>query len=136
MSNLFAIFVLIILQKRYFMDTLGERIQAFRKQNGLSQTQLADKLGISYAQLSRYEIKNIQPPADVLGKLADIFGTSIDYLVNGDNEQKAKTTIQNAELLNEFKEIDKLPDNEKFILLKVIRAYRRDFKAQQSFGLA
>jgi len=37
------------------MDTLGERIQAFRKQNGLSQTQLADKLGISYAQLSRYE---------------------------------------------------------------------------------
>ena len=102
MGNLFAIFVLIILQKGYFMDTLGDRIQAFRKQNGLSQSQLADKLGISYAQLSRYEIKDIQPPADVLSKLADIFGTSIDYLVNGDNEQKAKTTIQNAELLNEF----------------------------------
>jgi len=117
------------------MDTLGDRIQAFRKQKGLSQSQLADKLGISYAQLSRYEIKDIQPPADVLSKLADIFGTSIDYLVNGDNEQKAKTTIQNAELLNEFKEIDKLPDSEKSVLLKVIRAYRRDFKAQQSFGL-
>ena len=31
--------------------------------------------------MERYEIKGVQPPADVLEKLADIFDTSIDYLV-------------------------------------------------------
>ncbi|MCF6350785.1 MAG: helix-turn-helix transcriptional regulator [Flavobacteriaceae bacterium] len=35
------------------------------------QSDLAKKVGISYAQIGRYEIKGAQPPAEVLKKIAD-----------------------------------------------------------------
>jgi hypothetical protein len=35
--------------------------------------------------MSCYEIKGVLPPADVLKKLADVFGVSVDYVVSGDS---------------------------------------------------
>lgn len=51
------------------MTELGSRIQELRKQIGHTQSQLAKKIGISHTQMARYEIKSVQPPADVLKKL-------------------------------------------------------------------
>jgi len=50
--------------------------------------------------MARYEIKNIYPPADVLKNLTDVFGTTIDFLVMGDNESKAQASLKDAELIN------------------------------------
>ena len=60
------------------MSDLGKRIQELRKQAGLTQAQLAEKIDISHTQLTRYESKGVLPPADVLERLANIFDTSID----------------------------------------------------------
>ena len=49
--------------------------------------------------MARYEIKSVQPPADVLKKLADIFNTSIDYLVYGDAEQKPNKALKTTNCL-------------------------------------
>jgi len=55
---------------------MGERIQQLRKNLGITQADLAKKIAISHAQMARYEIKNIYPPADVLKHLADVLNTS------------------------------------------------------------
>lgn len=115
------------------MMSLGERIQQLRKQKGLSQTELSKQIGVSYAQLSRYEIKGAQPPAEVLNKLADGLDTSVDFLINGNSTEKAQSTLKDAELLKQFKEIDIMPDDEKKTILKVISAYIRDFKTKQAY---
>lgn len=115
------------------MDSLGNRIQNLRKQLGLTQSQLADKINISHTQMARYEIKGVQPPADVLEKLADVFDTSIDYLVRGDKSQKVESTLKDAELIKEFKRLDELPEDEKKSILKVVSSLIRDFKARQTY---
>jgi len=64
-------------------NNLGERIIELRKAKAWSQTQLAEKVGVSYAQIGRYEIKDFQPPAQVLKKIAEAPDTTVDFLLNG-----------------------------------------------------
>lgn len=116
------------------MTTLGKRIQQLRKEKGYSQTELANTAGISYAQLSRYENKGAQPPAEVLKRLANALDTTVDYMISGDTEEKAKEALNDTELLRQFKEMDQLPPQEKSTLIKVISAYIRDFKAKQAYA--
>lgn len=116
------------------LQSMGERIQQLRKNTGLTQADLAKKIGISHTQMARYEIKNIYPPADVLKNLADVFATSIDYLVMGDNESKAQASLKDTELINQFKKVSSLPDEEKSMVLKFITAYIRDFNTQKAYA--
>jgi DNA phosphorothioation-dependent restriction protein DptG len=116
------------------MEELGKRIQELRKGAKFSQIELADKIGISKSQMIRYENKGVQPPADTLSKLADIFATSIDFLIHGTSNQKAKATLKNTELLNQFKQIEELPEEEQTTVLKFLGAYLRDFRTKQSYA--
>jgi len=43
-------------------------------------------------------------------------------------------TLNDAKLLNYFKEVDQLPDAEQLVILKVITAYLRDFRTQQAYA--
>ena len=110
---------------KYFLDmiSIGIQIQELRKQNGLNQSQLADKIGVSLTQLQRYENKGVQPPADVLKKLADAFNTSIDFLVYGNTEQKAQQSIKDNELLAQFKAVEELDSKDKSTIKDIIDAF-------------
>ncbi len=66
--------------------------------------------------------------------LAERLGTSVDYLINGDKTEKAKASLKNSDLLQKFKEIDALPEDEQSVILKVIAAYVRDFRAKQAYA--
>lgn len=77
----------------------------------------------------------MQPPADVLKRIADVFGVSIDYLVNGDTNEKAMQTLKDAELIKQFQKIEEMPEDEKKTVVKVISALIRDFKARQTYAL-
>jgi transcriptional regulator with XRE-family HTH domain len=115
-------------------ESMADRIQILRKQAGLTQIELAGRIGVSKSQFIRYESKDVQPPADTLNQLADVLGTSVDYLISGDQSEKAKASLKNSELLQRFKEIDNLPEQEQSVLLKVISAYLRDFRAKQAYA--
>ena len=75
---------------------MGERITSLRKAKDWSQSELAAKVGVSYAQIGRYEIKGAQPPAEVLKKIAGALDTNVDFLVNGTTEDKAKASLVDA----------------------------------------
>ena len=116
------------------MNTLGSRIQELRKSLGYSQVELGQRIGVSKSQVNRYENKGIQPPADILIKIADLFGTSVDFLINGQSEEKAKATLKNAELLKQFKQVEDLPEEDRMTVIKFLGAYLRDFKAKQAYA--
>jgi transcriptional regulator with XRE-family HTH domain len=80
--------------------------------------------------MSRYEIKNVQPPADVLKRLADVFGVSIDYIVNGTLEQKAERSLDDNELLQQFKEVEQMNDDDRSTIKKLIDAFITKKKMQ------
>jgi len=114
-------------------NKLGDRIMELRKIKNLSQQDVADKIKISRAQMNRYENQAVQPPADVLNKLAKLFDTTVDYLINGATEAKAKAQLKDSKVLEQFKEVDGLPDTEKNLILKVISALIRDYKTGLSY---
>ncbi len=110
---------------------LGNRIIELRKKAKLSQSELAAKIDISYPQMSRYEIKEVQPPADVLKRMADVFGVSIDFLVNGTIEEKAGSILQDNELLSQFKEVEQMNEDDRSTIKKLIDAFITKRKIQK-----
>ena len=61
--------------------SLSEKILSLRTQLGLSQEDLAEKLGVSRQSVSKWETGQSVPDLDKLIKLADLFGISVDELV-------------------------------------------------------
>ena len=115
-------------------NTLGNRIIELRKAKNWSQTHLADQVGVSYAQIGRYETKGAQPPAEVVKKIADALDSTVDFLFNGNNEDKAKASLNDAEVIRYFKEVDNLPAEDKSALLRVISGFIRDVKTKQAYA--
>ena len=115
-------------------NKLGQRIVDLRKAKEWSQTDLATQVGVSYAQIGRYETKGAQPPAEVLKNVADALDTNVDFLVNGNTEDKANASLQDAEVIRYFKEVDILPQDDKKALLRVIAGFIRDAKTKQAYA--
>ncbi|HWQ71315.1 MAG TPA: helix-turn-helix transcriptional regulator [Desulfitobacteriaceae bacterium] len=65
-----------------------ERIRNLREDKDMTQAQMASYLKIHQTTYSDYEIGNLNIPVPVLDKIADLFETSIDYLVNRTDEIK------------------------------------------------
>ncbi|MEI6349091.1 MAG: helix-turn-helix transcriptional regulator [Bacteroidota bacterium] len=117
------------------MAELGNRILKLRKEKNLSQTDLANKAGVSYAQIGRYETKGAQPPAEIINKIADALETTTDYLINGDKDEKAKATLKDSELLQQFKAVEQLNDKDKSTIKDIIDAFIKRNKIQQIAAL-
>ena len=60
---------------------IAERIKALREAKKMTQVRIGIELGVSQETISGYEIGKAVPPADMLMKLADCLGTSVDYLL-------------------------------------------------------
>ena len=58
-----------------------ENIRSLRIDNGLTQKQVAQMLGISQNTYSQYEVGILNYPVDAIVKLADYYGVSTDYLL-------------------------------------------------------
>ena len=62
------------------MEPFGERIRRMRKERGMSQTDLAELVGVSQSNISAYEGGRQEPKMGQLILLAKTFGTSLDYV--------------------------------------------------------
>ena len=61
-------------------------IKALRKEEGTTQRQLSEKLGVSVSSVRAYENQMDMAPFDILLKLSAIFQVSLDYLVGRQDE--------------------------------------------------
>ena len=66
----------------------GKLLRDLRLQSGLTQKQLAARIGVTTSVVSFYELRERTPSPEVLAKLADVFHVSTDYLLGID---KART---------------------------------------------
>jgi len=65
---------------------LSDKILKLRKQSGMSQEELAEKLNVSRQAISRWEVGSAQPDASNVLQLSKLFGVTADYLLNDDYE--------------------------------------------------
>ena len=76
----------------------GERIKKLRKQKHLTQTELAEKIGITSAALSQWENDIVQPTFLNIECLAEVLNVSLDSLV-GEGDYSLKKTLFGTETL-------------------------------------
>ncbi len=112
-------------------NKLGDRIKDLLKQKELSLVELCNKTKVSKAQMNRYVNHGTQPQADILNKLANVLNTSVDFLLNGKTDEKAKAALKNVELLNHFKAVEQMADKDKMIVTELISAFVTKRQLQQ-----
>ena len=78
--------------------TTGEKIAALRKEQGMSQEALGEKLGLSRQAVSKWELDQAAPTRDNLMELSELFGVPVDTLLRPDTAlaPKADTEKQTA----------------------------------------
>ena len=67
--------------------TIGERIAKCRKDKKLSQEYIAEILDVSRQAVSKWENDQSEPDTGNLIQLARLFGVSVEYLANGEEEK-------------------------------------------------
>ena len=108
--------------------TLGQHINALRKEKKLSQNELGKRADTSGDLIGRYERDEVKPSIDVIIRIADALNVSIDYLVG-------KTSFElNKDILKRFQEVSSLPENAKKQIYMVMDALIRDFKTGQAYA--
>lgn len=71
-------------------ENIQKFIQNLRKENHLTQKQLADMLGVTYQAVSKWERGLNIPDISVLKEISRIFHVDIDTMINGSNFEKKK----------------------------------------------
>ena len=75
--------------------TMGERIKELRKENGMTQTALAEALGITKGTVSTWETDTRTPGFETLSKMSDIFQKRIEYIM-GKSDASSAPVIDEA----------------------------------------
>lgn len=68
---------------------LGKKIRAHRDELGLTQAELADKLGLTYSSVSQWESGRATPRTPILRQLAELFNTTVADLMGEDTTEAA-----------------------------------------------
>ena len=85
----------ITMKKGVLKMNMSDRIQYLRKTKGISQEELADKVGVSRQAFSKWESEQSTPDLEKVIIMSDFFGVTTDYILKGiepvnDKEQKSK----------------------------------------------
>lgn len=122
-------------------EDFAARLKKLREIAGYTQSQLADKLGISRGSISFYENGSRTPDIEILDKVCDFFGVPTDYMlgyintVDKQNEDiglrlglsdEAISKIENAHF--DIEDLNKIIEHEYFdSLMRLVGMYLRDY---------
>jgi transcriptional regulator with XRE-family HTH domain len=115
--------------------SLADRLKNARKDKNLSQQELAKISDVHYSNIGRYERGDAKPSAEVLNRIAQALDTSPDYLINGTLQDKAESSISDAELLNQFRKVENLPEDKKRLVKEFLDAFLLKNQIKQQLTL-
>ena len=110
---------------------LGMRIKRLRQERGWSQAQFAKKLNVHPKQVSGYERGAHAPSTDVMIRMAEILGVSLDYLVFDNRTGPKHGNISDLELIEMLEKIDRLSDQDKQTVKAVLDTFILKSKFQE-----
>lgn len=100
-------------------ENIGQRITRIRKENGITQKELADLIGITQTLMSDYETGRVRIFADIVTRIAIALEVSTD-LIHGIENFKVKNSNPNLRFFKRIKEIEKLPEARKKEILRTL----------------
>ena len=85
----------------------GKNIRELRQERGLTQAELARKIGVTQGSVYFWEKEINEPTAGCLIKMADVFGVSIDEILSYECKTGIEFTDRSVEMLKLFKKLSK-----------------------------
>ena len=98
----------------------GLRLKALRNQRGMTQKEVAAKVGVEHTHYNKYEAGLYVPPMEKVVVLVGIFGVSLDYLILG--QQPDDVPVRNTNLLERFRELEAAPRETQETIVQLIDA--------------
>jgi len=111
--------------------SIGYKIKLLRKENNLSQSELAKKLNLHTTQISKYENDKIFPTPESIIKMAKIFNVTTDFLLLDDVTRKSLVYKNNVKLIEKLQSIEDLPEEDIESLEKIIDGLAAKQKLKQ-----
>ena len=102
---------------------LGKRIKALRKQNKLSQAELAEKAGLSEKYPSSIECATSIPSIETIASISRVLEVSVDYLLFGSSSYKTPTISNEI-----FDLIAIMPEKDKIFIRDYLQLYSKIIK--------
>jgi transcriptional regulator with XRE-family HTH domain len=109
-------------------ETLGQRLQTLRKQQGLTQIELGEIIGATQRAMSSYERDEYEPAAHALPKLAAALCVSVDYLLGVSNNSGVKKP-ERRRWTQRLEQIEQLPERKQRAILQVLDMALKSAKA-------
>lgn len=125
--------------------TLGEKLKEARKQAGISQEELSEKLGVSRSAVAKWETDGGIPDVDNLRVISKLLNVSIDYLLD-DGEITDELVMREPYNLSDYGKgirktkkdrviYEKFPDSEIYTLLAEQKLTKSEKIADNAIGL-
>lgn len=102
----------------------GKRLLEARKNKGLSQEDLAGRLGTKGPAIGRYERDEMRPSIDVAAKIANILDVSLDWLV-GHTDMEL-----DGRMLERIQEVTQMKDKDREHVFAMLDAFIKQTKLQ------
>lgn len=115
--------------QQYNMLDIGTKITLLRKEKGLSQTELSEKISCSRATLINYEGNKNTPSIETAVKLSQIFDVTLDYLAG-----KGKFTDYSNDTIKRIEGIQNLDSSTQKQIFNIIDTYLRDSRARIAYA--
>jgi len=112
--------LMIIMQNEDIRRAFGIRLKELRKQQKLTQKELAEKINVRHPQLNKYECGLHAPPLITLVLMAEVLDTTVDYLLTGGRTEA--NSLHNIRLLDRFKALEKFDKGDQETVIKLIDA--------------
>ena len=100
-----------------------QKMREYRKQSGLTMKRLGEMVGASEASISQYETGRVEPDIELMIKIADVLGVSVDNLIGHTTEEKPNSKqpkSKEAQILANG--IDRLSQEQREQALNVVKA--------------
>lgn len=111
------------------IKVVGAYLAQLRKENNLTQEQLGEKLGVTNKTISRWETGTYLPPVDILEKLSDMYGITINEIISG----RELTDIEYKKEAE--KNIKSVLNRSTFTLQEKIEFFKKKWKKENAFTL-
>jgi transcriptional regulator with XRE-family HTH domain len=112
-------------------DSIGQRIAKIRKAKGLTQQDLADKIGITRSVIANYERDRLRVYDEMLARIALALSVSTDQILGLVQRSDAQEGIHSLRFSRRIKLIEKLPMSEQKALIKTIDAYLKSAESTE-----
>ena len=86
------------------MSAFRDMLARLRRERGMTQAELAQRLGVSKSSISMYERGNREPELDLLERMADLFGVSVNTMLGRSEPELVNSDPALTEYLEQLRD--------------------------------